>query len=313
MQGFDLTSLRLFAAVCDQRSLARAGEQAHLGVSAVSKRMAQLEEQLNVPLLVRHRRGVTPTPAGEILLEHARVMLAGADKVVRDMAAYQHGIKGQVRMLASVSSIAESLPDDIAAFLQLPEHVRIRVDIEERNSFDLVRGIREGEAQLGVCWDATDIGALQSLPYREDHLSVAAHPAHPLAQRDDCSFEETLDSEHIGLPGSTAVYTMLARAAAIAGKSLHYRAVVSTFDASLRCVRAGLGVAILPREIAEPFARDGHIKVIALSDAWARRRFRICFQNEGFLSPAARLLVRHLSSAASAEAPATRKSRSPRR
>ncbi|MBV6306545.1 LysR family transcriptional regulator [Candidimonas humi] len=303
MHDFDLTSLRLFVAVCDQRSLARAGEQAHLGVSAISKRMTQLEEQLNVPLLLRHRRGVAPTPAGEILLEHARTMLSGADRAARDMAAHQHGIKGQVRMLASVSSITESLPDDIAAFLQLPEHARIRVDIEERNSIGVIRGVREGEAQLGVCWDAADFGMLQSLPYREDHLSIAVHPAHPLARSKRCRFEQTLDSEHIGLPGSTAVHTMLARAAAITGKPLHYRAVVSTFDASLRCVRAGLGVSIVPREIAEPFARDDRIKIVALSDAWARRRFRICFQNEAYLSPAARLLARHLSSMTSAGQP----------
>ncbi|OWT60112.1 LysR family transcriptional regulator [Candidimonas nitroreducens] len=299
MHDFDLTSLRLFVAVCDQRNLARAGEQAHLGVSAVSKRMTQLEEQLNVPLLLRHRRGVTPTPAGEILLEHARVMLSGADKVARDMAAYQHGVRGQVRMLASVSSITESLPDDIAAFLQLPGHAHIRVDIEERNSTELLRGIREGEGQLGVCWDATDFGTLQSLPYREDHLGVAVHPAHPLARLKRCRFEQTLDSEHVGLPGSSAVHTMLARAAAIIGKPLHYRAVVSTFDAALRCVRAGLGLAIVPGEIAQSFARDGQIKVIALSDAWAKRRFRICFQDEAYLSPAARLLARHLSAVAS--------------
>jgi DNA-binding transcriptional LysR family regulator len=297
MTDLSLTTLRLFAAVCECRSLARAAEQEHLGISAISKRMVQLEEQLKVPLLLRHRRGVLPTPAGEILLDHARHMLAGADKVARDMASYRHGIKGQVKVLASVSTITESLPDDIASFLQQPEHSHIRVDIEERNSTALVSAVRDGLAPLGVCWDATALEGLQSLPYRKDHLSVAVQATHPLAALQRCDFEQTLDYEHVGMPGSTAVHTMLARAAAIIGKPLHYRAVVSTFDASLRCVRAGLGVAIIPSEIALPFAERGAIHVIALTNEWAQRQFQICFQSEAVLSPAARLLLAHLVAA----------------
>jgi DNA-binding transcriptional LysR family regulator len=298
MIDLSLTTLRLFAAVCELRSLARAAEQEHLGVSAISKRMAQLEEQLKVPLLLRHRRGVMPTPAGEILLEHARQMLSGADNIARDMASYRHGIKGQVKVLASVSSITESLPDDIASFLQKPEHSHIRVDIEERSSTALVSAVRDGLAPLGVCWDATALDGLQSLPYRKDRLSVAVQAAHPLATLKRCSFEQTLDYEHVAMPGSMVVQPMLARAGVIHGKPLRYRAVVSTFDAALRCVRAGLGVAIIPSEIARPFAERGAIYVIELTNDWAQRQFQICFQSEAALSPAARLLLAHLAAAA---------------
>ena len=141
MRDLDLTTLRLFVAACELRNIARAGEQEHIGASAISKRFAQLEAQVHAPLFERHRRGVAPPAAGEILLEHARAMLAGADRVARDMAAYRHGIKGQVRVLASLSSITESLPDDIASFLQAPEHAQIRVDIEEMTSAVLGRAI----------------------------------------------------------------------------------------------------------------------------------------------------------------------------
>ena len=134
IRDLDLTTLRLFVAACELRNMARAGEQEHIGASAISKRLALLEAQVRAPLLERHRRGVVPTAAGEILLEHARALLATADRVARDMTAYRHGVKGQVRVLASMSSITESLPDDIAAFLARPEHAQIRVDIEERTS-----------------------------------------------------------------------------------------------------------------------------------------------------------------------------------
>ena len=294
MRDLDLTSLRLFVAVCETRNIARAGEQHHIVASAISKRLAQLEGVVGATLFERRRRGVTPTAAGEILLEHARAMLASADRVARDMADYGRGIKGQVRVLASVSSIAEFLPDDIADFLQVAAHHDIRVDIEEAVSRDLVRALREGSAPVGVCWDAADLEGLQAWPYRRDRLAMVAHPSHPIARRRRCSFEETLAFDHGGLPASTAVHTMLARAAAIIGRPLSYRAVVSTFDAALRCVRAGLGIAVVPREVVDPMAQSFGLRVVPLSDAWAERRFAICFRSEANLSPAAKLLVAHL-------------------
>ncbi|MGJ7510266.1 LysR family transcriptional regulator [Variovorax sp. GT1P44] len=294
MHDLDLTSLRLFVAVCETRNIARAAEQHHIVASAVSKRIAHLESMLGNVLVERNRRGVAITDAGAILLEHARAMLAGADRVSRDMAAFGKGIKGQVRILATVSSIAEYLPDDIAAFLQAPEHREIRIDIEEAISRDVVSGLREGLAPLAVLWDAADLEGLQTRPYRNDNLAIIANPAHPIAGKKRCAFEETLEYDHVGLPASTAVHTMLARAAAIIGRPISYRAIVSTFDASLRCVRANLGIAVVPREVVEPVASTYGLRVLPLTDRWAQRKFAICFQDEKRLSPAAKALATHL-------------------
>ena len=93
MRDLDLQTLRLFAAVCDQRSIARVAEQESIVGSAISKRLAQLEDTVGTPLLLRKRRGVVPTPAGETLLEHARTMLASVGQIERDMAAYATGTR----------------------------------------------------------------------------------------------------------------------------------------------------------------------------------------------------------------------------
>ncbi len=305
MRDLDLTTLRLFVAVCETRNIARAAEQHHIVPSAISKRLAQLEQTVGNTLIDRRRRGVVPTGAGEILLEHARAMLAAADRVGRDMAAYGKGITGQVRIMATVSSIAEFLPDDIAGFLQVPAHRDIRIDMEEVVSSELVRNLREGVVPVGVCWDAADLEGLQTRSYRSDHLAIITPQGHPLARRRRCAFEDTLGFDQVGLPASTAVHTMLARAAAIIGRPISYRAVVSTFDASMRCVRAGLGIAVVPREVAEPVAASLGIRVLPLTDDWAQRRFTICFNDERKLSPAARMLVEHLHQLVSPAAPAS--------
>ncbi|MDB5943358.1 MAG: transcriptional regulator, LysR family-like protein [Ramlibacter sp.] len=295
MRDLDLTTLRLFVAVCDAGNIARAGEKSSIVGSAISKRLAQLEAAVGTPLLVRKRHGVTPTPAGQSLLEHARGMLAGAGRIERDMQAFACGLRGQVRILASASAMAESLADDVAAFLKIPGHRSIQVDMEERISPEVVRGVRDGTASLGVCWDAADIGNLQHRRYRSDHLCMVVPPDHPLAASASLRFEQTLDYDHVSLPVSSAVQVMLQRAAARIGRSVNYRVIVSNFEAALRVVRAGLAISLVPREVAAVHADAWGLRLIPLAEPWARRRFIICFRDAKALSPAAQLLADHLA------------------
>lgn len=295
MRDLDLTTLRLFVSVCETGNIARAGEKASIVGSAISKRLAQLEDTVGTPVLVRKRHGVAPTAAGQTLLEHARAMLAGAARIERDMQAYAAGVRGQVRILASASALAESLADDVASFLQLPAHRNIQVDMEERISPEVVRGVRDGTASLGICWDAVDAGALKSRPYRSDHLCMVVPAGHPLAGKKSLRFEQTLDYEHVSLPVTSAVQVMLQRAAARLGRTLAHRVIVTNFEAALRVVRAGLAISLVPREVAEIYAQAYGLKIVPLAEPWAQRRFIICFRDTPDLSPSAQLLIEHLA------------------
>ncbi|MDS1142629.1 LysR family transcriptional regulator [Pusillimonas sp. SM2304] len=297
MRDLDLTTLRLFVTVCETRSIARAGEQSNIVGSAISKRLLALEDAVGVKLLIRRRHGVVATPAGETLLEHARAMLASADRVWRDMQSYAAGVKGQVRVFASASVLAESLADDLAGFLQQPEHLNIQVDIEERLSLDVVRGINDGLASVGICWDIADFQGLQTLPYRSDSLAVVTHPDHPLARFTRLPFAATLDYEQVSLSSASAVQSMLKQEAMRAGKPLIERVFVSNLNAVLRVVLANLAISVVPVEIAQAYVQARDLRIIPLTDHWAQRRFALCFRGGESLSPAARLLVDHLSAA----------------
>src|SRR5436190_10423357 len=111
VRDIDLKTLRLFVAVADCRSMARAAEQEHIEPSAISKRIAQLEDDLGVELLLRGRRGVQTTPAGLALLEHARTVLFTLDRIAADAASFTGGVEGHVRLIATASAIAEALLD----------------------------------------------------------------------------------------------------------------------------------------------------------------------------------------------------------
>ncbi|MDE1182781.1 LysR family transcriptional regulator [Paraburkholderia sp.] len=302
MRDIDLKTLRLLVAVCEHRNMARAAQQEHIEPSAISKRIAQLESDLGVPLLMRSRRGVQPTPAGLALLEHARSVLFTMERIASDVAAFGSGLRGRVRICASASAIAEALLDDIASFMREPANQNIEVDVEERLSADLVRQLREGAASVGVCWDNVDLDGLQTRPYRQDRLALAVHAAHPLAHCASLGFEQTLDHQHVGLPPTTAVHTMLRRSAAQIGRTVSYRVIVSSFDAAFRVVAANLGISVVPQEVGESYARTLGIRIVPLTNEWAQRRFVVCCRDFDALQPAAQRMVEYLAARAATDA-----------
>jgi DNA-binding transcriptional LysR family regulator len=290
---FDPVSLRMFVAVCEERNIARAAEREAIVASAVSKRVAALENDVGVRLIKRGRRGIEPTPAGEAMMRHARDVIGLMERMRGELSEFASGAHGSVRVFASLSVLSESLPDDIARFLA--RNASIRVSLEERVSREIVRGVREGIADLGVCWDAGDLAGLVTLPYRTDHLCALVPASHAIARRKRVAFIDTLDDEHIEILSGSMVQITLWRAAALAHRAIRHRIQVTTFDAAARNVAAGLGIAIVPREATETQVRSLGLCLVPLREAWAVRRFVVCFRSRENLSAAAQLLAAELA------------------
>lgn len=288
----DPVTLRLFVAVCEEGHIARAAERESIVASAVSKRIGALEADLGVALLLRGRRGIEPTAAGEALLRRAREVLGGMERLRVELSEFAGGVHGSVRVLASPSVLAEHLPEDIARFLASRPALRIQLD--ERASPEIVRSLREGAADVGVLWDAGDLAGLQTQPYRRDQLCVAMRPGHSWARRPGLRFEDAIDQVTIGVAPGGLMEMLLRRQAALLGRLPAHRIQVSSLDAACRIVAAGLGLAILPREAAAPHADAGRLSLVPLLDGWAQRQFVLATRPEPLLSASARLLLGHL-------------------
>jgi DNA-binding transcriptional LysR family regulator len=292
----DPVSLKLFVSVCEEGSVARAAVREAMVASALSKRLGALEAELGTALLVRHARGVVPTPAGEALLARAREVLAAMQRARAELGEFAEGVQGSVRVLASPSVLAEKLPDDIGRFVA--QHPRLRVSLDERVSADIVRALLDGAADLGVLWDQVDIADLVARPYRRDRLCVVMAPAHPLARRPSLRLAEILTEPSVGVAPGGLMDRLLRREAARAGAELTYRIQVSSMDAACRIVAAGLGLAVLPREVAVPHAGAGRLALVPLAEPWAERRFVVLTRARSRTSAAARLLAQELESVA---------------
>ena len=295
LRNFDLVSLRLFVATCECGSIARAGDQENIAGSAISKRIAQMEADAGITLLTRFRRGVQPTPAGRVVLEHAQRVLFALDRMEIDLSAYGEGSRGHVRLHVTPSAIEEMLLDRIASFLQEPNNRGIKVDIEERRTSDIVAMLTEGSASIGICWENSSVVGLEHRAYRHDQLALAVPLDHALSHRQSISFEETLDHEHVGMPPASAVQKLQRLEAGRLGRTINYRIFVSNFFSAFSVVASGLAVGIMPILTGEPFGALRRIKMVPLTDPWASRRFVVCFRSHAHLQPAAIRMVDHLT------------------
>ena len=289
----DLTTLELFVAVCELGSIGKAAEREFIAASAISKRISDLEACLACVLLYRHTRGIALTPAGESLLHHARSVLFSLEKMQGELSEYADGVRGHVRVHASMSAIVQFLPEDLGAFNR--HHPKVKIDLEEHLSTEVMRAVAEGAADLGVCNTTGGGSELQSLPYRTDKLVLIVPKGHVLRAQPAIYFEAALDYDQVGLHANSSIYIALQQAAAKVSRTVKLRMRVTGLDAMCRMIHNGLGLGVMPQRAFELMHGVGELASIELLDDWATRRINLVARDFSTLPVTARLLVEHLT------------------
>lgn len=286
---FDLVDLRLYVRVAEASSLTRGAERSFLSLAAASLRIKNLEEALGAQLLYRTKKGVSPTQAGDVFLDHARRVLQEIELLQGGMQPFSRGVRGHVRLFANATAISELLPRVLAKFFAI--HDVITVDLQERLSAEIVRAVHEGIADIGVISANVRADGLETLPYKKDRMVLAVPFEHPLAQVPYIRFADALEHEFIGLDAHSATYSFLQNEMTQLGRGMRQRIQVGSFDAMCQMIEAGVGIGVLPEMSARRHARTSRIKTIQLLDDWAVRELRICVRSQSGLPVFARELI----------------------
>jgi molybdate transport repressor ModE-like protein len=292
----DLTDLDLFARIAEAGSITHGARRAHLSLPSASARVAAMERAMGTALLERDRRGVTLTPAGALLLRHARTILEDVERMQGDLSRYADGLGATVRVLANPAAIAGFLAGELSAFLA--DEPAVSLDLHERPSHLIVRAVAEGRADIGVVADTVAIGELEYVAVRDDRLVLVAPPGHPLAAIGPVSFSRCLDQPFVGLGEGSALWEHLEGRAHPLGQRPRYRIRLPSLELVCRYVAAGIGVSVLPERAVARWAPEFPVAVVELSDDWANRRLLVCHNRAAKLSaPAQRLLARLVAGA----------------
>ncbi len=289
LNRFDLVSLRLFVAVVDGGSLTAGAERFAISTAAASKRISELEAHVGTPLLVRSKRGVALTGAGQTLLLHASGIVAGVEQLALAMDDVRGGAGGHLRIWANPSAFAGFLPQLLADYLAA--HPSVIPDLEETLSNAAVHAVLRGGTELAIIGENTPTEGLETFVCDVDELVLLLPLGHPLAQEKSIGLAEAAALNLVGLSRATSLMRQIATEAHAAGQSLKIRVQVRNFDAVCRMVATGIGAAIVPRAAGAPHVKSMGLAMIRLTGMPTERRLLLGMRDRNQLSPPARAFV----------------------
>ncbi|MEU5687214.1 LysR family transcriptional regulator [Streptomyces venezuelae] len=283
--------LHYFVAVAETRHFTRAAEEVHVSQPSLSQQIRALEKELGAELFSRARGNITLTDAGEALLPLARRILADADTARIEVQELAQLRRGRIRLGATPSVCTGLLPDVLRAFHD--RHPGIQLLIEEGGSHDLVRELARGALDLAlvVLPLPSPSPALTTLELlREDLVVVSAPGSRSLGNTvriADLQGERLVMFRH-----GYDLRELTVSACRAEGFEPEFAVEGGEMDAVLGFVRAGLGVAVVPRMVAERSGPD--LRMTPLAKPSLHRTIALAHRSDVAPPRAARELQRML-------------------
>jgi DNA-binding transcriptional LysR family regulator len=185
--------LALLVQLDEKRSVVHAAEAANLTQPAASKALSQLEEALGVQLFSRHARGVIPTPFGEILVRHARSVLAELRQTHDEIEAAREGLSGEVQIGTAITAATTLVPQAVIALNK--RSPKVRIGIELGFSEALVRRLLARRLDIAIArLNPTHVSSeLAFEPIAEDAHDAVVRAGHPLLGRTGLALADTTE------------------------------------------------------------------------------------------------------------------------
>ena len=281
----ELRHLRYLVAVADEGQFVRAASELHVAQSALSQQIRNLERELGTALLVRDRRGVTPTPAGEVLLGHARALLARVELARAEVAQLTGLVSGMLRVGSGSPTGPVPLPATLAEFQR--RHPAVDLVLRDTTSEELIHWLEDGTVDVALVSFAPE-----QLPERVQgtlvtrEAMVALLPAaHPLADRAQVTLQMLAGESLVTFPRGSGMRDTIEAGFAAAG--IRRPAVVAeTIDplATLELVGEGIGFSLMPRSVA--VHAGPNVREVALARPGLRRNVTLAWSRERRTLPA---------------------------
>lgn len=285
----DLDSLRLLVDVGELGSLGQAARASGIAQPSASKRMAQLERRLGLPLLERTPRGSTLTAEGKMVAGWAAQVLAAAEELVRAAEAVRHGAAAHLRVAASMTVAEYLVPRWLGEFQDRQPGVPVGLDVV--NSADVAARVLAGEVELGFVEGPSVPAGLDSRVVGTDRLVVVVAPGHPWTRRRTALRGAELAATPLVVrePGSGTRETL-----DVAFAGLHQAnplLELGSNSAVKGAAQAGAAPAVLSRYAVEAEVATGRLVEVPLTGLNLVRNLRAVWRRGRPLTPPAATLL----------------------
>lgn len=249
----ELRNLRYFVALAEELSFTKAAQRLHISQPPLSVQIAQLEEEIGVPLFTRTSRSVQLTPAGEVFLNDTRSILDRLSVACDRARSVGSGLAGRIDIGLSGSQFQGPLPSLIAKYMQM--NAGVSIVLHESRPADQLEELRRGSIDLSISRTPVNDSVLRSQLLFNDPVVVALPAGHRLGGQERLKLSDLAAEPFIMLrTESSAFARMLFDSCIQAGFAPKVVQWVLEVPAITSLVAAGIGVGFVPRSAA--CARD---------------------------------------------------------
>ena len=251
-------ALTMLQAVAESGSFAAAARTLHLVPSALTYRVRQIEDALDVLLFDRSARQARLTDAGTELLREGSRLLAEIDAVANRVKRVATGWEPELTIAADALVARPVLMELACGFFNLEPPTRLRLRDETLSGTLLALTSGQADLALGVSPAPGTNAGLHSQPMGPVGFVFAVAPHHPLAAGDD-----TLSDDALRRHRAVAVADSVQRGSGLTVSLLGGQEVftVPTMQAKLDAQLRGLGCGFLPEPMARPYVETGRLVV----------------------------------------------------
>jgi DNA-binding transcriptional LysR family regulator len=245
----ELRHLRYFVAVAEHLNFSRAAEALGTAQPSLSQQIRQLETEMDLELFTRERRQIALTAAGDVFLGEVRTLLGQLDLAVMHAREAARGLRGELRIAYTVSTMMTFLPSAIRAYRA--DQPNVRLTLTALANISTVEALRRREADIGVLVshrDLSSVSGIEMRPIGSLPIGLVMPNGHRLAQRTSVALEEIENETLIVYARRLGdIYDVVLRLCHERGFVPARVEEVDRVETILGLVAAGEGVSIVPR------------------------------------------------------------------
>ncbi len=293
---FSLHQVEIFQTVATEGSISRAAEMLYLSQPAVSQHIRALEKDIGVQLLVRGRRGVTLTPAGEVFLKYARQLLR-LSREARESTVLtaQRGQQRQYLHIGATPGIGACLlPHWMNDFYASNHHITLALKV--LSTSELVRRLAGPELAFAVVGDAINRSSVVEVTHLWDEEAViVVGRGHPLWGKEQINAEELSQHAFVMRENNSLAHAWELQTLAEFGVNPRTVAEFNTTAAIKQAVSTGMGIALLPCFSIRNELDSGRLKCVRLAEGTLRRPIHLLWTPTSLQLPGAEAFVQFLT------------------
>lgn len=287
--NLDIRGLEIFLSVAKHLNYTRAGEEVNLSQPSVSVRIRQLESELGIKLFEQLGKRIALTDAGEMLVPHARRVIAAIADAKQSIDELQGLERGSLRIGASTTPGMYLVPKVIAHFKERYPKIDIHLVIKDTRQIET--DVINNDFDFGFVGGHLVGDEVAVLPWLTDELVLIAAPAHPLARKRSIKADTLKREKFIVRESGSATRAAILNHLEKSELRIAPIMEMENPESVKKAVQSGLGIAFISRFAVETELKAKTLAAVRVSDLDIRRELKIVYRRDKHLGRAAQAFI----------------------